>query len=447
MNQRVSEQVTANLENRLNNAQKSAKRPYPTEAFGPIAQGINAMAASCQVDPEMVGTLVLGCVSAASQALVNVSDKRFDAGCPVTINVFMVAASGERKSSVVSTVFRPMYDAVTNFKDNRRHMIYNDVTVDGMIMGLINGCPARVVVAPEASVVLGGYAMSKDHTNRFLGTASSLYSGEVLTRTRKDEDLYAPDRRLSMTLLAQRGLAMEFLSHEMVMEQGMGNRFLYSAPSSLVGVRLYSDVELDQTSEYLDYCERITKIMEQPWALHPQTGGVKARTLRLSPEAKEAWVQVYNLLETESAPGGQYADRVSYTSRFAEQIKRISALLTMLKDPTADEVDEESMLGAIDLGDYYFHVARALFTEMPANKDELDAFKVLEWMRQYQLSQQVPSVPMREIYRGPQAARSKERAQRLLELLVEREEVEKIEAQGGYGSRRRGGDSYAVVNL
>lgn len=396
----------------------------------------------------MIGSLVLGMTSALVQPLVNVSEAAFDTGCPSSINIMVIAGTGERKSTALNVVGRPMREGLRGGANNRGSMTLQDVTVDGLASLLVNVCPSCTVVVPEASMLFGGHAMNKENLVRFLGVASALFSGESFSRTRVAGHSSAEDRRLNLTLISQPVVAMEFLSSSMVMQQGFGNRFLYCAPPSLVGRRAYADIDLTKDIAYLDYCARGRSIASQEWNIDPVTGGIIPRTVRMTPEAKAAWVILHDVLEAEAGPGGQYADHVGYTIRFAEQVKRIAVVLAILDDPNAELISEAVMLRAIELGDYYFDTARQLFTMAPANKDELDASGLLEWMRNKQLSENLRAVPVRLIYKdGPRSARPSKRARELLELLESRGEIAQYDETIVYGGddKKRSNQNYRVV--
>ena len=216
------------------------QNPYPVHAFGKWEAAIRLIAKAFQVDLEMVASSLIGVLSALVQAIINVSVKQYDAGRPVSLNMFIIASSGERKSSTIEAIVSAVRAALVRATDTRRNMIIQDVTVDGMVVGLLERCPSQFLLALEGASLLGGHAMSKDNLSRFLGNVSSLFSGEPISRTRVEEHHYAIGRRLSVLLFSQPIVAMDFLSSDMIMQQGLGNRFMYSTPPSLMGTRLYA---------------------------------------------------------------------------------------------------------------------------------------------------------------------------------------------------------------
>lgn len=425
------------------------KKSFPVGAFGSLAPVIMLIARAVQVSAEMVASAMIGAISALAQAIINVSPKKSGVGCPVTINLLIIALSADRKSSTISAVIKPILAAISRATDCRRHMLIQDVTVDGMVIGLIDRCHSQLLIAPEGASLFGGHAMSPDNLGRFMGNVSSLFSGEALTRTRAKEHSYAEDRRLSLLVFVQPVIAMDFLSSPLVMQQGLGNRFLYSQPQSLVGTRKFDDIELDDEPVYKEYCEKITKLANQPWKINPHTNGVDPRTVRLSDDAKAAWVKYYDAMELAIAPGGDMATHAGYAGRYSEQILRLAALLAIADDPNVVTITEETMLNAIELGSYYMDSAMSAFNVAPANKDELDAGTLLDWIRSKQEELGIAGIPVRMMYRvGPRCARPQKRTKALLDLLESRGEISKCDKTIVYGSdNKRSNENYAVTGL
>ena len=426
---------------------QSGAVPYPAYAFGSWAPLVSLIARAIQVAPEMVGSALLAILAALIQPLINVSFRATGKGGPTSLNMLIIAASGERKSSTMDALAAPVYKAIRQAEDARRTMIVQDVTVDGLAVGLINRCPSQFILAVEGASLLGGHAMNKENLSRFLGNVSSLFSGEAITRTRVDEHHYAEDRRLSVLIFAQPIVAMEFLSSELVMQQGLGYRFSICQPPSLLGSRKHVDVELEREPVYLKYCEEIAELARQEWKIDPETGGVDTRTVRMSPNAKERWVEVADTLEEAAGPGGDMATHAGYVTRYPEQILRMAALLAMIENPQVQVIEEKFMLRAIDLGNYYLASALDIFNTAPANKDEMEAQTLLDWMRHKLIELSIAAIPVRMMYKdGPRCARSTKRTNELLKILEDRGEVVKYEKAVVYGAdRKRSGNNYAVV--
>jgi hypothetical protein len=263
-----------------------------------------------------------------------------------------------------------------------------------------------------------------------------------------DEHHYAQDRRLSVLLFTQPIVAMEFLGSELVMQQGMGNRFLYSEPSSLRGTRPHIDIELETEPVYQRFCAQITALATHPWKINPETNGIEARTVRMSSGAKAAWIDFYNKMEFAVGPGGDLATHAGYVTRFPEQVMRIAALLAILEDPTVEHISEAVMFRAIELGEYYLDSALHVFNASPANKDEADAKALLAWMQNKIHEQDLEAIPVRMMYKdGPRCARPSRRTKELLAILVARGEVCPCAQTITYGDNKHSSDNYAVLDL
>lgn len=429
-------------------ALSTRQKPYPVHAFGKWDAAIRLIAKAVQVDLEMVASCLIGVLSALVQAIINVSAKQYDAGRPVSINMFIIASSGERKSSTIEAIVSAVRTALVRATDSRRNMIIQDVTVDGMVVGLLERCPAQFLLALEGASLLGGHAMSKDNLSRFLGNVSSLFSGEPISRTRVEEHHYAIGRRLSVLLFSQPIVAMDFLSSDMIMQQGLGNRFMYSKPPSLMGTRLYADVELENDPVYTQFCDQLAALASLEWKINPDTGGMEVRTVRMSPEAKKIWVAFYNSAELSAKAGGDAEAHEGYVTRFPEQVMRLAALLAMLDDPNVEHISEQVMERAVALGGYYLTSALDAFKVMPANKDEMDAKTLLDWMINKLDELDIDAIPVRMMYKdGPRCARPSKRTKELLALLMARGEVRKYAQPIYYGDGKNSLDNYAVTGM
>jgi hypothetical protein len=84
------------------------KKRYPIHSFGSMTPVMMPIAKAVQVDLEMVGSSLLGGGSALAQCRINVSAQLFGQGCPVTVNMFVIAVSGERKSSTIDMIVKPV---------------------------------------------------------------------------------------------------------------------------------------------------------------------------------------------------------------------------------------------------------------------------------------------------------------------------------------------------
>ena len=421
------------------------KLTFPVNAMGSLAPAVRVISKSVQVAPVMTASVLIAILAAIFQALFNVSRNDSGDGAPLSLYMFVIAESGERKSSTIQAITDPLYKALRKVADQRRQMMVQDITVDGLVKSLISRCPSQMLLVPEAATLLSGHAMNKDNLMRFLGTVSALYSGEAISRTRVDGHDHAEDRRLSSLIMSQPLVALAFVSSEAVMQQGTGNRFLYAAPESLRGTRFYNDHDLNSDPDYAGYCQFIGNAMSKVMKIDEETGGISPKVIRLSPDAKSIWIDHYNALEDGCSEGGPYASHVGYVTRFSEQTLRLACILTLIEDLDADEVTADAMTRAIRLANYYLKSALQLFIKAPADNDELHARTLLNWMSQKETELDLPAIPVRMIYKdGPRCARPGERARKLLTILEERGEVCKYEGTVNYSGSNASEENYST---
>lgn len=439
------EVVAVSAENK-HAAFSAVQHAYPTAAWGSLADLVENVSSCVQVSHAMVGGVLISVLSTLLQMFFNVSIRAKDSGMPISLNVFLIADSGERKSSTVRAITEPVLAALRKCTDSRRQMLVQDVTVDGLVVALIERHPALFLLVLEAAALFSSHAMSKDNLMRFLGIFSSLFSGEPVSRTRVAEHHYAEDRRLNTLIIGQPAVANEFLSSDLVMKQGLGNRFLYDTPPSLRGSRQYVETELADHPAYQEFCDRVAVIAQRPIMIDELSGGISPTVIRTSPAAKVIWVEHYNQMEEQSCEGGPLATHAGYASRFAEQTLRLAGVLTLVDDIEAREITADAMERAITLSSYYLTRAIDLFTKAPANNDESHAQELLSWMREKQQEFGLDAIPVRMIYKnGPRCARPSKRTRELIAILLERGEIVKNDDLIRYGRNEKSSENYAIV--
>lgn len=418
---------------------------YPTSAFGQHAMAVRAIASHLQVAESMIGSILVVIVAALAQAFVGVSAYAGARGIPVSIFLMLIAESGERKSSTIEALLRLVLAILRKATDQRRQLILGDPTVDGTIIGLIRRCPAQLLLAPEGATLLGSHAMISNSLPRFAGTLTSVYSGEPISRVRAKEYEYAEDRRLSAMIAVQEVIATGFLSNDLVMQQGLANRFIYDKPASKMGRCTLSRTDLQQNEDYQSLAGHLSRLAAHPWTIDDDTGGVCTRTICLSDDAFELWEVFYNHIESQLGKGGQLVNHAGYASRFSEQVLRFASNLAVLDDPEVTAISGEVTERAMELAEYYLPTTLHLFSAAPANADEQHANTLLDWMRNKARELGLPAVPARMIYKdGPRCARPAKRAGELLSLLIARVDVDIYRGIVRYGNNLRTEDNYAV---
>jgi hypothetical protein len=101
-----------------------------------------------------------------------------------------------------------------------------------------------------------------------------------------------PDRRLSMDLMAQPGVAGDWLPDPRLTDQGLTFRVLVTAPDSTAGTRFWQ--EWKGNGDLAAYDRRIFDLAGRPLLIDQAGGGVRPRVLSMSAAARQAWSDFYN---------------------------------------------------------------------------------------------------------------------------------------------------------
>lgn len=132
----------------LDLSERTLPTVYPTAAFGAHANAVRAIASHLQVAESMVGSILLVIVAALAQAFIGVSAYAGGRGISVSLFLMIIAESGERKSSTIEVMLRPVLAILRKATDQRQQLVLGDPTVDGTIIGLIRRCPVQLLLAP-----------------------------------------------------------------------------------------------------------------------------------------------------------------------------------------------------------------------------------------------------------------------------------------------------------
>ena len=104
--------------------------------------------------------------------------------------------------------------------------------------------------------------MADDAKLRTAAGLSALWDGAAIKRVRADGTTILPDRRLSMHLMAQPGVAAGWVGDATLTDQGLLSRVLISAPDSTAGTRFWKDWV--GNGALAEYDRRLFDLMRQP---------------------------------------------------------------------------------------------------------------------------------------------------------------------------------------
>jgi hypothetical protein len=441
--------------------------PFPLDALGevlaPAARAINdrvqAPAATC-------GQSTLAAATLAVQAYANVELPTSHAK-PLSNYFVTVAGTGERKTAVDHEALWPVRkreanlrvayagerleyeNAKTAYEKSREALIKKqkgdrtqikhtldalgppplpplepiltceEPTYEGLCKLLAVGCPSVGIFADEGGQFIGGHGMKEDTKLRTIAGMSTAWDGRPIKRVRaSDGNTVLPGRRVALHLMAQPDVAAIWLADPLLLEQGLLSRVLLTMPDLASGTRMWRQPSAESDITVKRYGARLLHILEQPLPLADgEHNELAPRTLPLSCGAQRMWIAFHDHVERRLSAGGELEPIRGFANKLPEHAARIAAVLTLVGNIDASEVDSHEMGAGITLAQHYAVEAMRLFGASRVSGDLRQAQQLLSWL---QTNWQEPRVSLPDIYqRGPNSIRDKTHAHRAVTLLVE----------------------------
>lgn len=403
--------------------------PYPLAELGPILQpAAQSLRRVIQAPDAVCGASVLAAASLAAQALADVAiDGRT---VPLSLWMLTVAESGERKSAVDAEAMRAARehekalakshaDAMEAYaaelaewearctdakaRAKKAHgaglgdalrsigpmppapllprVTVADFTAEGLAKLLAAGLPTVGAFTDEAALVFGGHGMTKETVTRTAGTLCKLWDSGTLDRVRAlDGATKLHGRRMALHLLAQPVIAERALSDDVLSGQGFLARCLLAWPESTAGTRPYLAESLRDDAALGRLAHRLEALHREPLPLAPgERQELQPRALRLTADAKAAWVQLHDAVEAGMKSGGLFATVKPWASKTPEQALRIAGVLALLDSSTAQEIDAATIGRASELALWHLNEAVRLAGTAELSSEVRDAEALLGW--------------------------------------------------------------------
>lgn len=403
--------------------------PYPVAELGPILRpACEALRRVIQAPDAVCAASLLAAASLATQGLANVCMD--DRAYPLSLWLVTVSESGERKSAVDVEAMRAVHDAERAQCETyaaevaqhgadleewtlRREAVKNDArkakgkglaaklgglgdapaapllpfmtaadfTAEGLAKLLRDGRPTLGAFTDEGGLVFGGHGMTPENVTRTAATLCKLWDRGEVDRVRSlDGATKLFGKRLALHLLVQPIIAERALSDAILSGQGFLPRCLVAWPEGTAGTRAYVSESARDAEGMRQFSARIADLLRRPLPLAGDSRNELApRALLLAPEAKAAWIEVYNAIEIHEAPGDAYAGCKAWASKTAEQILRIAGVLTLIGAPDAERIELDTLTNAAELAVWYLGEAQRLADTAEVAPEVRDAEALLNW--------------------------------------------------------------------
>jgi hypothetical protein len=441
--------------------------PFPVDALGVLAAAARAIHDRIQAPLAICGQSVLGAATLATQGHANVELPMGHAK-PLSNDLVSVAASGERKNAVDQEALGPIrkreaalreaYNAAKPTYENDKEarekardagtkaegvkgdrarmsaaldalgapplaplepvLTCGEPTYEGLCKLLAVGQPSIGIFAAEGGQFVGGHGMSDDAKLRTAAGLSSLWDGEPIKRVRAlDGVTVLPGRRVAMHLMVQPDVADIWFSDRLLADQGLLSRLLVTAPESASGTRMWKEALPDSDAAIKQYGTRLLAVLERPLPIVQGTRNELApRKLPLSADARRLWTGFHDHVETRLGAGGELEPVRGLANKLPEHAARIAAVLTLVGNIEAGNVDATTMEAGIALAQHYAAEAMRLFGASRLSGNLREAQQLLTWLlKEDQLLVSLPDV----YQRGPNSIREASRARKAVTILEE----------------------------
>ena len=457
----------------LGRAEVEQKR-YPVEALG-TTLGDTALVLHDAIQAPL-SICAHGLLGAAALVLQGHADVTIDGRTyPLSLYLLTVGESGERKTAIENVALEPIWrwqkEAMKKYREDRKKfltakelwsqkkaqflkrkssencleaigsepapplkpfMLIDEPTYEGLVKLFSESLPTIGLFSDEGGRMFGGYSMREENILKTAAGLSSMWSGKPLSMVRsRDEERYQLfGRRFSTHLMVQGIVFAKVFSNTLLKEQGFLARFLTVKPESQIGKRLYKDsnpIEDPAVQKYYGFLEEVLRQSLPYEAKEDPLQGLKPRSLFLSSEAKQLWIEFFNGIEIRTGSGKDLELIKEFASKAGEQALRLAGVLSLVDDFSAECVPTEVMERAVIL--MHFYVEEYLRITSSANLDPTvtTAKRLLNWLHRQGKRFFIHS----EIYRnGPSEIRDAETARSFMHFLAKHGEGDIVKCCG-----------------
>jgi hypothetical protein len=441
---------------------------YPLEKFHVCAQeSARELSNYLQAPHALIGMSLLAVKSAACQGVIDVKLPTGQVRS-VSLNLFGIAKSGERKSAIDDLVAKPLLDhhyqrqvkhevamgqyehSLSLWEDysqmlqrkraslvrrnkptdvvteelaehqkakpvlpRLRQLIRRDLSGRAFADALHGDGESIALMSAEGGVLLRSDAMKQ------LATFNITWDGSTLSLDRANsKSVLARHPRVTVSIVAQPTEFQHFMAHRGEQARGTGHlaRYLVGWPASTQGIRLLSEQE--PTWEHLTrFHHRVRELLTE-YDRRMEEGAVQRTVITFSDEAKHRWIRLVNDTERRIHPQGDLHDVNDFASKSCEIIGRVAAILHHFSSQEGS-ISIDTLERAIGIVGWHLDEFRRLFS---ARSDlsivHNDAYILAEHLAQVWLKG-ICAVRRTDILRlGPLCLRNRRRLIPALDVLI-----------------------------
>jgi len=264
--------------------------------------------------------------------------------------------------------------------------IGDDATPESVALLLNDNAGRFALLSPEGDVfdLMAGRYSSSGAPN--LGVYLKGHAGDDIRVNRANQDFtprYTHKPALSIGVAVQPEVLRGLTLKKGFRGRGLLGRFLYSLPQSLLGHRKINPCPVDSKIATA-YQDKILNALR----LEPNIdtdGNPCPHIITVGSDALQEIDRFAMQVEKHLGPGGDFAAMGDWAGKLVGAVCRIAGIFHSLiyatsGNPAKAQIDAETILGAIAIGEYLIPHAKAAFFEMGADPAIDSARRILDWV-------------------------------------------------------------------
>lgn len=278
-------------------------------------------------------------------------------------------------------------------------LIYGDATPEALTYALAKQWPSGGVISSEAGSVFGSHGMGKDSVMRNLAALNQLWDGASLpVERRSSESFTVRGARLTMALQVQEATIRAFFDSSKGLARGTGflARFLVAWPRSTQGTRKFTEAPANWPA-LAAFNNRLMAILQRPVPI--DDGALTPLVLKLSPDAKAAWITFHDAIEIELSAGRELYDVRDVASKTADNAARLAALFHTFRG-NIGPVGLDDMESGARIAAWHLHESRRFLGELAQPAAVANPARLESWLLDYCRREGTDTVPTRDVLRG-----------------------------------------------
>lgn len=270
-------------------------------------------------------------------------------------------------------------------------LIVDDSTPE-QLKSLLAQHGGRLAMLSADSGLFGNFVSKRYSADPNIEVLLAAHAGDEVRVDRRGRQEYIPDPRLVICVAVQPGVLAAAYRHPIARERGLFDRFLYSAPRSIVGERDFGRMPPPMPASVREAWSAGLDELASRYAFAPEP-----RELRLERDARERFRAWRASIEPRRRVTGDLASMPGWAAKLDGAALRLAGLLHVADGERGDEVRVDTLDAATRLLESYFvpHAMRA-FDAMSEDEDAARARKVLAWVE----GRRAPSFTRDEVRAG-----------------------------------------------